>query len=133
MTALFTLDGAVARDPAIEVWIDSQPIELARIARQWFEHLRRCGSDVRARMHDECPTACVGGAAFAYVNAFRAHVNLGFFHGADLPDPARLLEGTGKQMRHVKLRPGAVIDTGAVEALVAAPYRDLVARLDPTR
>jgi hypothetical protein len=32
-------------------------------------------------------------------------VNVGFFHGATLPDPARLLQGTGKFKRHVKLRP----------------------------
>ncbi|MEI9965905.1 MAG: DUF1801 domain-containing protein [Caulobacteraceae bacterium] len=53
-------------------------------------------------MHDGHPTACVGDAAFAYVDAFRAHVNVGFFHGAALDDPAGLLEGTGKRMRHVK-------------------------------
>lgn len=129
MRDLFTLAGSVERDPAIEVWLDAQPIDLSRLARAWFERLRRCGPDVRECMHDECPTACVGGAAFAYVNAFRAHVNLGFFHGADLPDPARLLEGTGKRMRHVKLRPGQPVDERALEALVRAAHRDLVARL----
>ena len=84
---------------------------------------------MRELMHDGCPTACVEDAAFAYVNAFRAHVNVGFFHGASLPDPAGLLEGSGRFMRHVKLRPGTAADGEALEALIAAAYRDIVAKL----
>ena len=37
--------------------------------------------------------------------------------GALLTDPARLLEGTGKRGRHVKLRPGRPIDTAALDTL----------------
>src|SRR5579863_1884965 len=40
--------------------------------------------------------------AFCYVAAYAQHVNLGFYHGAGLPDPHRALKGTGKQMRHVR-------------------------------
>ena len=58
---------------------------------------------MRELLHDGHPTACVADAAFAYVNAFTAHVNVGFFRGAELVDPARMLEGTGRYMRHVKL------------------------------
>jgi hypothetical protein len=47
----------------------------------------------------------VGDAAFAYVDAYRAHVNVGFFRGAEIADPDGLLEGVGKFMRHVKLGP----------------------------
>ena len=65
--------------------------------------MRACGDDVRELLHDGHPTACVGSAAFCYVSAFTAHVNVGFFLGAELPDPAGLLEGTGIFMRHVKL------------------------------
>ena len=68
-------------------------------------------------------------AAFAYVNVFRDHVNVGFFHGAFLPDPAGLLEGTGKRMRHVKLRPGVKLDGSALEALITASYTDIKARV----
>lgn len=84
--------------------------------------MRNCGDDVRELLHDGHPTACVGEAAFGYVNAFTAHVNVGFFPGAHLADPARLLEGTGKNMRHVKLRPGAQIDEEALAALIQAAY-----------
>lgn len=107
-----------------------QPGELRVIARHWFDVLRNCGDDVREVMHDDQPTACVGDAAFAYVDAFTAHVNIGFFCGADLADPAGLLEGTGKSMRHVKLRPGVDIDGAALVGLIESAYRDMKRRLD---
>ena len=77
--------------------------------------------------------ACVGDAPFAYVNVFRAHVNVGFFHGYELPDPFRLLEGGGKRMRHVKVKPGAGLDSRALGALIDAAYVDIKARLDLER
>ena len=96
--------------------------ELGAIARRWFEVMRDCGDDVRELLHDGHPTACVGDAAFAYVNAFTAHVNVGFFRGAEIADPAGLLEGTGKFMRHVKLRPDRDVDARAVLKLIEAAY-----------
>jgi hypothetical protein len=80
-------------------------------------------------MHDGYATVCVEDAPFAYVGAFTAHVNIGFFRGAALPDPAGLLEGTGKVMRHVKIGPGRAIDGASLEALLIAAYRDIVERL----
>src|SRR5215510_13206518 len=103
MRQLFRLSGAVKRDPAVQTWMQEHSGELGAIARHWFDVIRRCGDDVRELLHDGQPTACVGDAAFAYVNAFTAHVNVGFFCGAELDDPERLLEGTGKFMRHVKI------------------------------
>ena len=84
--------------------------------------MRRCGDDVRELLHDVHPTACVNDAAFGYVNAFTAHVNVGFFLGAYLPDPHGLLEGTGKSMRHVKIRPGTKINEEALAELIQAAY-----------
>jgi hypothetical protein len=121
----------VKRDPAIDAWLDAQRDELRPLVQPWFVCMRRCGGDVRELMHDGCPTACVGDAAFGYVNAFRDHVNVGFFFGALLQDPARLLEGTGKRGRHVKLRPGRDVDAAALARLVDAAYVDIRARLRP--
>ena len=129
MPALLRFTGAVERAPAIDRWLDTQPSELGAIARTWFLLMRQCGADVRELMHDGYPTVCVEDAAFAYVGVFRAHVNVGFFHGAALPDPASLLQGTGKYMRHVKLKPGSVVDGPSLEALITTAYRDIVARL----
>lgn len=128
MSDLFRLSGAVRRDPGVEAWFEAgQPTRL--VVRPWFDQMRAAGSDVRERLHDGCPTACVGDAAFAYVNAFSRHASVGFFHGADLPDPAGLLEGTGKRMRHVKLPWGAAIDEQALSALIGAACHDIRSRL----
>jgi hypothetical protein len=129
-TQLFRLSGAVNREPAVEAWFEEQPPELSAIARRWFEVMRRCGPDVREAVHDDQPTACVGDAALGYVDAFTAHVNVGFFRGAELADPAGLLEGTGKFMRHVKIRPGREVDEQAVKALIEAAYADMRTRLE---
>ena len=126
---LLRFDGAVERESAIETWMQEQPDELAVIARHWFEVMRRCGRDVRELLHDEQPTVCIGDAAFAYVDAFTAHVNVGFFQGAELADPAGLLEGTGKAMRHVKIRPGREVDGKALTTLIETAYADMKARL----
>jgi hypothetical protein len=129
MAPLFRLPSAVPRDPEVDAWFATSDHELRRLALPWFERMRGCGADVRELMHDGYPTACVGDAAFAYVGAFSAHVNVGLFHGATLPDPAGLLEGSGKRMRHVKLRWGRPVDEAALAALIAAAYRDIQARL----
>jgi hypothetical protein len=91
--------------------------------------MRHCGEDVRETMHDGCPGACVDDAAFGYVNVFRSHVNVGFFLGAELDDPAGLLKGSGRRMRHVKLRPGSDFDDMALSALIRAAYEEVKWRL----
>ena len=129
MSDLFRFPSAVRRDPGVDAWFDVPNQELRRMAKPWFERLRGCGDDVRELLHDRCPHVCVGDAAFAYVNAFSAHVNIGFYQGASLDDPARLLQGTGKRMRHVKLGWGEAVDVAAVNALITAAYVDIRERL----
>ena len=126
---LLRFDGAIERSPAIEAWFKEQPRELSAIARHWFEAMRRCGRDVRELLHDDQPTICIGDAAFAYVDAFTVHVNVGFFRGAELSDPAGLLEGTGRFMRHVKVRPGRDVDGKALAILIETAYADMKARV----
>lgn len=130
MDAFLRFTGAVETDPAVDAWLDARSNDLGLIARTWFERMRKCGADVRELVHDGCPVACVEDAPFAYVNVFTAHVNVGFFHGEALEDSAGLLEGSGKRMRHVKLKPGIESDGAALGALIAAAYRDIRARLE---
>jgi len=120
---------AVRHEPAIDAWLRAQRDDLRPLVETWFRRMRQCGGDVRELMHDGCPTACVGDAAFGYVNAFKEHVDVGFFFGALLKDPARMLEGTGKRGRHVKLRPGRAVDSAALAQLVDAAYVDIRARI----
>lgn len=126
---LFPLEGALARDPAVEGWFAKPPRELRSEARRWFAAMRSCGPDVLELLHDGHPTACVDGIALGYVNAFTDHVNVGFYLGATLDDPAGLLEGKGRFMRHVKVRPGACGDEAALRDLIRRAYDDLKARV----
>jgi len=129
-TDLLRFDGAVERDPAIDAWMKEHAGELGAIAQHWFEVMRKCGDEVRELLHDGCPVACLGDVPFAYVNVFTSHVNVGFFHGNALRDPARLLQGNGKFMRHVKLRPGTATDEEALSGLIDAAWVDIKARVE---
>lgn len=126
---ILRLSRGLKRDPAVDMWLTDGPIELRSFAQKWFARMRQCGDDVLELMHDGCPVACVEDAPFGYVNSFKSHVNVGFFHGAALEDPAGLLEGSGKHMRHVKLRPGLELNAAALRGLIDAAYLDIGARL----
>ena len=123
-------NGAVERAPAIDAWMKKHEGELGAIAHEWFDVMRKCGDEVRELLNDGCPVACLGDAPFGYVNVFTSHVNVGFFHGAALPDPAHLLQGTGKFMRHVKLTPETSTNATALRKLIDMAYRDIKARVE---
>jgi len=129
MDDLFRFPSAVRRDPAIDAWLRARPPELRPLAEAWFGRLRACGDDVREVMHDGCPTACVGDAAFAHVGVYRRHVSVYFFFGASLPDPTGLLEGTGKRGRHVKVYPGQADQQEPLTRLIAIAYQDMKKRV----
>ena len=129
MSQLFLFPTAVRRDSAVELWMSEHVGELGEIAQRWFDAMRGCGADVRELLHDGHPTACVTEAAFCYVNAFKAHVNVGFFRGAEIADPDGLLQGSGKFMRHVKLRPREDVDDTALMKLVETAYTDMKRRV----
>ena len=133
MTGFLRFNGAIRHQPQIDRWFEMHRPELAVIARDWFSQMRKCGPDVTELLHDGHPTACVEDAAFGYVNVFTAHVNVGFFHGASLEDSSLLLQGTGRFMRHVKARPGALPDSAPLEALIRAAYEDIKTRLAAER
>ena len=128
--SLLTFSGSTENDPRIMEWIADHQNELGRIAAHWFKLVRLSGKDVTELLHDGYPTACIGEFPFAYVGAFKSHVNVGFFYGAELSDPASLLEGTGKRMRHVKIKPGMEFDSSALETLISEAYLDITERIN---
>ena len=129
-TNLLRFNGGVVHDPAVDAWIEQHAGPLGAIAFRWFEVMRKCGDEVRELLHDGCPVACLGDVPFGYVNVFTSHVNVGFFQGASLKDPARLLQGAGKCMRHVKLRPEEPANDEALRKLIEAAYSDMKARVE---
>jgi hypothetical protein len=70
---------------------------------------------------------------FAYIKAYKSHVNFGFWRGADLTDPKGTLQGGGSRMRHVELRNPADIDTASLQTLVRAAVELNRAKGDPTK
>jgi hypothetical protein len=126
---IFRVSKTSRQDPDVAAWLTGEPAELRNVARQWFLQMRACGDDVRELMHDGCPVACIADVPFGYVNSFKSHVNVGFFDGALLEDPAGMLQGSGRRMRHVKLLPGEPVNTKALSDLIVAAYRDIKNRL----
>ena len=129
MSQLMRFPNSVKRDPAIDIWMRKHSGQLGVFAQRWFEVMRACGDDVRELLHDGHPTACVADEAFGYVNVFKAHVNVGFFRGAEIADPHGILEGNGKFMRHVKLRREHDVEAAALRNLIETAYTDMKRRL----
>lgn len=76
------------------------------------------------RLGDRAATYGVGpkkmSEGYVYILPHAKWINLGFYKGADLPDPTGLLEGTGAKMRHVKIRDEASCQNPAIRDLLIA-------------
>jgi hypothetical protein len=90
-TELLRFNGAVERDPAFDAWRNKHAGELGALAHQWFEVMRNCEDESGSMM--AIPVGMSGRCALRYASIFKSHLNVGFFHSAALPDPARLLQG----------------------------------------
>ena len=99
---------------------------LAAIARRLRAMIRKVDASTveTVRLGDNAATYGVGPKkmtdGYAYIMPMRGYINLGFYQGALLADPKQLLEGTGKGLRHVKVRSLAEADRPPVRALVGA-------------
>jgi hypothetical protein len=100
--------------------------DLAAIARRLRTIIRAVdqGAVETVRLGDHAATYGVGPKkmtdGYAYIMPMRGYVNLGFYQGALLADPKGLLEGTGKGLRHVKMRTLADANRPPVRALLTA-------------
>ena len=128
---VFTVNGAKARDPAVDAWLESREGYLGVLATELFDELRSIAPEGNETLADGCPVMCVGDAPFAYVNVFANHLNVGFFQGASLPDPSGLLKGSGKFMRHVTVRSSTDATQPGLKDLMRAAYEDMTRRVSP--
>jgi hypothetical protein len=62
---------------------------------------------------------------YVYIMGHSEHVNLGFFHGTDIPDPESRLEGTGKKLRHLKVRTIGDANAPYAQALIEAAFNHM--------
>src|SRR6188768_3662650 len=113
-----------AQGTFVELLADVEP-NLATIARRLRAIIRAVDRNTveTVRLGDNAATYGVGPRkmtdGYAYIMPKRGYINLGFYQGALLADPKRLLEGTGNGLRHVKIRSLAEANRRAVRALVA--------------
>ena len=75
-------------------------------------------------------TGCPGDA-FCHINAYSRHVTLGFYRGAELPDPHRVLKGTGKKFRHIRFDSSDDLEHGYLRTYIRAAIEH--ARTLPTK
>ena len=116
-------EGAVRRDRGIDSFVRSQPEAIGEIVSRLVSIARAAEP-----AHDEilfrgAPSFCIDGEPYCYLVPYARHVHLGFCDGTVLPDPDGLLEGRGKWMRHVKVKPGAPLPAAAISRMVAASAR----------
>jgi hypothetical protein len=115
--------GAVRRDSSIDAYVRSKPAPVGETLARLVAIARAAAPAHDELVHRGAPSFCIDGEPYCYLVDFSRHVTLGFCHGFALPDPEGLLEGRGKYQRHVKVKPGGSMPTGAISKLVAASAR----------
>ena len=101
-------------------WLDSVEESEQTLAASVIAFIRESLDDADETVKWNNPCFVVAGSNCLYVSAQDGYVNLGFYEGTSLDDPAGLLEGTGKKMRHVKVHSSDELDNPALTDLVRA-------------
>jgi hypothetical protein len=66
-----------------------------------------------------------------HIAVYSKHVNLGFNRGASLHDPARILKGTGKNIRHITIEQAADLDPPEIRNYIQRAREDVVGSVGP--
>ena len=107
----------------IDSYVDTKPAELRDVAEQLRKLMKKTVKSAKESVNSwKIPTyESNGPMCFFMVEKY--HVTFGFLRGTSLPDPAGLLEGTGKNVRHVKLRTAEDVKEPALRRLLEAAAR----------
>ena len=117
---------------SVRAWLENLPAEKKPI----IERLRRLIEAVAPEAHETIYHDALwfgppdSGYPILYITVFKAHVNLGFFYGGFVPDPERLLVGSGKRMRHIKIRSVQECENPAITRLLAQAWADGLQRVE---
>jgi hypothetical protein len=116
------LDGKSAKE-WVDLYVDAKPAELRDVAEKLRKLVKKTVKGTKESVNPwKIPTfESNGPMCFFMVGKY--HVTFGFMRGTSLPDPAGLLEGTGKNLRHVKLRSAADVTKPALKKLIEAAAR----------
>lgn len=121
-------------DPLEEFVNHSEP-KMRNLARKVREYVRSAYPDLIERLDKGYWVIRYGTGEkmnddVAYISTHKAHLNIGFMRGSQLPDPTGLLEGTGKMLRHVKIKKETDLQERgeALRALLDAALEDYMKR-----
>ena len=119
--------GIVSSAAEVGSWLD----DLTDERRAAVEYVRELARQSAADLHEIVyhgalgySTSHSGHDRVVYVSIATHHLTLGFFFGAALKDPQRVLEGTGVRMRHVKIRCADDAQNPAVQQLMRQALDD---------
>src|SRR5258706_9808854 len=110
-----------------KAYLAKLPLDLRRITAELCIVARRNMPGANEMIYHDAVGYSINGSPFdriCYIAPQKGYVNFGFFFGVGLPDPKKLLEGTGARMRHVKLRSVDEARNPALAKLVAATWQE---------
>ena len=102
----------------VTAWIGKVPTVQQGTLAALRKLLKSLGPGITEEIKWSRPCYSTSRGLFCYLQSTKNHAVLGFQQGASLHDPEKLLEGTGKDMRHIKFKDGAIVNTAAVTALL---------------
>jgi len=115
----------------VEQFLSTYPADVQALALKTRALVKEIVPDAQERVYEAYKTIGYGSgtkmdAMFCYIAPMKDRINLGFYRGVVLPDTEGLLEGTGKLLRHVKVRSMADVEKPALRQLIM----DAVAELE---
>ena len=110
---------------SIEEWIARAPDELGPVLRKLREAILDLPAHLEERIKWSAPCYGIDNANAFNLDWHANHATLQLWVGAYLPDPAGIVEGTGKNLRHVKIKSADFENWDAVEQLMIDNLRHL--------
>jgi hypothetical protein len=116
------LDGKSAKE-WIDLYVDAKPAELREVAEKLRELVKKTAKGTAESVNPWRIPTFESNGPMCFFSVGKYHVTFGFLRATLLPDPAELLEGTGKNLRHVKLRTAEDVSKPALKKLIEAAAR----------
>lgn len=123
----------------LEAFIDKYTPEVAALTRQLFEKMKRRVPGATIMVYDNYNALAIGfgpndkaSRAVLSLAVMPSWVTLCFLYGVGLPDPHRMLNGSGNQVRHLRLHSPEDFDDPRVQALIAEALDRCEPPIDPS-
>lgn len=117
----------MSKNPSVKDWLANLPPELRIIAKQLRAVARKQMPGAHEFIYHDAIGYSVSDSPFDRICYIapqkKGYVNFGFFFGAGLPDPKKLLIGEGKRLRHIKIWSVEEAKNPALAELIAATWK----------